>query len=93
MTLLCIGMGMNNSEYFKLNNNNNNSSNSNNRSSLINRNIFLLFCKIQGPYSQLFIFFVTYERVQRAGVLLHTELERLAREKHSSLPSSFLSYK
>jgi hypothetical protein len=46
----------------------------------------------QGPYSQCFIFFVTYEWVQQPGVLHHTKLERLAMDKYSSLLNPFLSY-
>ncbi len=37
-----------------------------------------------GPYSQHFIFFVTYEWAQKAGVLNNTMLEKPASNKHSS---------
>jgi hypothetical protein len=37
--------------------------------------------KYQGPYSQHFIFFVTYESAQKARVLHKTWLERLANNK------------
>ncbi len=36
-----------------------------------------------GPYSQHFIFFVTYERTLEPNVLQNTTLESLARENHS----------
>ncbi len=45
-----------------------------------------------GSYSQHFIFFVTCEWVQQARVLQYTRLERLARDKHSSLLGPFVSY-
>ncbi len=40
---------------------------------------------MQLPYSQDFIFYVTYERVQYARVLHYTKLKRLGKDKHSSL--------
>ena len=46
---------------------------------------------LQGPYSQL-IFFVTFEWALYVTVLLRTRLERLARDKHSSLLDPFVSY-
>jgi hypothetical protein len=47
----------------------------------------------QGPYSQHFIFFSTYEYSQLASVLHYVRLERLASDKHSSLLDSLVSYK
>jgi hypothetical protein len=47
---------------------------------------------VQEPYSQHFVFFVTYEWTWQARVLQKTTLERLAREKHSSLLEPFVSY-
>jgi hypothetical protein len=47
----------------------------------------------QGPYSQHFIFFVTYEFAQWAWVLHCTRLERLAMDKQSSLLVPLVSYK
>jgi hypothetical protein len=44
------------------------------------------------PYSQHFVFFVTYEWTWEARVLQNTTLERLAREKHSSLFRPFVIY-
>jgi hypothetical protein len=38
------------------------------------------------------IFSVTYEWVQGARVLHYTRLERLARDKHSDLLGTFISY-
>ncbi len=49
-------------------------------------------CKPQGPYSQHFIFFVTYELAIITTVLHYTKLERLAMDKHSSLLGIFVSY-
>ncbi len=46
----------------------------------------------QGMYSQHFILFVTYELTQRARVLNYSRLEKLVREKHSSLLEQFVSY-
>ncbi len=46
----------------------------------------------QGPYSQHFFFFVTYELGQWARVFHYIRLEMLARNKHSSLLGQFVSY-
>jgi hypothetical protein len=43
-------------------------------------------------YSQHFILFVTYELTQKARVLNYRKLEKLVREKHSSLLEQFVSY-
>jgi hypothetical protein len=45
--------------------------------------------KTQEPYSQHFIFFLTYEWAQEAGVLRNFRLERLAGDKPSSLLGHF----
>jgi hypothetical protein len=45
------------------------------------------------PFSQRFIFFITYEWYQYARVLNYTKLERLASDKHFSLLGPFISYK
>jgi hypothetical protein len=45
-----------------------------------------------GLYSQHFIFFLIYKRVQRAKVLYYSKLENLVTDKHSSLLGPFLSY-
>jgi hypothetical protein len=45
-----------------------------------------------GPYSQHFIFIVTYEQTLKARVLYTTKLERLGGYKHSSLLDLFVSY-
>ncbi len=47
---------------------------------------------LQGSYSQQFIFFITFKWAQKARVLQYTMLERLFKEKHSSLLSPFMSY-
>ncbi len=47
----------------------------------------------QGPYSQHFIFFVSYERGQLASVLHDTMLESLCRYKHFSLLGPLVTYK
>jgi hypothetical protein len=49
--------------------------------------------KNQGPYSQHFIFFVTYEWAPKARLLHYTGVERLFRDKNHSLLSSFVSCK
>jgi hypothetical protein len=41
--------------------------------------------KYLGPYSQHFIFFVTYELTHRARVFNYSRLEMLVKEKYSSL--------
>jgi hypothetical protein len=41
--------------------------------------------------SQHFIFFVSYEWAQEESVLYYTKLERVARDKHSSLLGQFVS--
>ncbi len=46
-----------------------------------------------GPYSQNFIFFITYEWAQQARALDYTMPERLANDKHSSLFGTLESYK
>ncbi len=38
---------------------------------------------VEGLYSQLLIFFVTYERAEEARVLDYTRLERFSSNKHS----------
>jgi hypothetical protein len=43
-------------------------------------------------YSQQFIVFVTYEWPPKARALHNTRLERLARDKKSSLLGPFVSY-
>ncbi len=45
-----------------------------------------------GPFSQHFIFFVTFKCDQSAGVLHNTGPERFARYKHSRLQVQFVSY-
>jgi hypothetical protein len=49
--------------------------------------------KYQGPYSHDFIFFVTYYRADKAKVSCNTWLERLARDKCSSLLGPLVGYK
>ncbi len=45
-------------------------------------------------YSELFIFFMTYEWSQKARVLLfNTRLERLGKDKDYSLLGTFVCYK
>jgi hypothetical protein len=46
----------------------------------------------QGPYSQHFVFFVTYKWTQQVIGLHNTKPERLASYKHSSLLLKFLRY-
>jgi len=46
----------------------------------------------QGPYSQHFIFFVTYESAQYARLQLNTRAERLVSDKNSNLLGLVLSY-
>jgi hypothetical protein len=46
--------------------------------------------KVQGPYSQLIIFFITYEWVQYVKVLQFNKLERLVRDKHFILWGPFV---
>ncbi len=48
-------------------------------------NHYILKYEIQRQYLQYFIFFIIYERAQKARVLHCTMLERLAMGKHSSL--------
>ncbi len=52
-------------------------------------------CEIwpQGPCSQHFIFFETYEWTQLARVFQYTRLERLSEVKCSGLFGPFISYK
>jgi hypothetical protein len=45
----------------------------------------------QGPYSQHFIFFLTYELAQKASVILH-QATRFSSDKPSSLFGAFISY-
>ncbi len=52
----------------------------------------LLTVTILVPYSQHFIFFVTYESDQSAKLFHSTKLERLTSAKHSNLLGQFLSY-
>jgi hypothetical protein len=49
--------------------------------------------KVQVPYSQHFIFFVTYEGANKYVLHYYIRLERLFGEKHSSLLDPFVSYK
>ncbi len=44
-----------------------------------------------GLYSQCFIFFIAYEWSQQDRVLNYTRQERIAGEKHFSLPCPFIS--
>jgi len=46
----------------------------------------------QGPYSQHFIFSVTYESAQLVRVLHYTRLKRLSNDKHSSLLGTFINF-
>ncbi len=46
----------------------------------------------QGPYSQHFIFFVTYESSQYVRVLHYITLERVASNKYSILLGQFVSH-
>jgi len=46
-----------------------------------------------GPYSQHFILSLTYSLDQLARVLHYIWMERLARDKHSSLLDTHVSYK
>ncbi len=52
--------------------------------------IEVLWMRHLKPYSQCFIFFPTYEWAQQASVF--TKMERLARDKHSSLLGPFKRY-
>ncbi len=54
-------------------------------------NEMLQIC-LQGLYSQNLIFSVCCEWAQYIWVLYQNKLERLARDKHTSLLGSFLSY-
>ncbi len=45
------------------------------------------------PYSQHYIFFVTYKLAHKARLLHNTKLERLTSDKHSNLLCQFQSYK
>jgi len=47
--------------------------------------------RVQWPYSQLIIFFITYEWVQYVRVLQFNKLERLVGDKHFSLWGPFVS--
>ncbi len=47
-------------------------------------------CESQGPYLQHIIFFVTYKWV--LSVLDYTRLERIDRDRHSSLLDLFVNY-
>jgi hypothetical protein len=49
--------------------------------------------RIQGPYSQHFIFFVTYEKALKARVRDYTRLERLDKNKQSSVLDPLLGVK
>jgi hypothetical protein len=46
-----------------------------------------------GSYSQHFIFFTAYEWALKARVLHYNRLERIAKDKHSSLFGPFISCK
>ncbi len=48
--------------------------------------------ELQGPFSQNYIFFVTYEFAKKAGVLHYMKAEMLVSEKHTSLLGPFISY-
>ncbi len=45
-----------------------------------------------GPYSQHFIFFLTYEFFQQAIVLEYTRSEKLTSDKHSNLWNLFVTH-
>ncbi len=45
------------------------------------------------PYSHYSIFFITYLRAQLNIVLHYSKIERVAKDKHSSLLDLFISYK
>jgi hypothetical protein len=47
--------------------------------------------KLLGAYSQHFNIFMTYKSAQKARVLYYRILEKLARDKHSSLLDPFVS--
>ncbi len=46
----------------------------------------------QGPYSQHFNLYVTYEWAQQARKLHYTRLERVARDRYSRFLGPFVSY-
>ncbi len=48
--------------------------------------------KVQVPYSQYSIFFVTYESAQYGRLFHNSKLERFTSNKHSNLLGQFLSY-
>jgi hypothetical protein len=48
---------------------------------------------VLGPYSQHFIFFVSFESAQQARLLYNINLERLASDKQSNLLGQSVSYK
>ncbi len=54
--------------------------------------LWSLWIHIQRQYSQQLIFFVTLKWTQRARVFNYISLERLTRDKHSSLFHQFISY-
>jgi hypothetical protein len=55
--------------------------------------IIIVRGKAMEPYSQHFISFATYKWVQLARELHYATLEKLARDKHSSLLCPFVSCK
>jgi hypothetical protein len=44
------------------------------------------------PYSQHYIFFITYESDQKVRLFHNSKLEKLTTDKHSNLLGQFLSY-
>jgi hypothetical protein len=48
---------------------------------------------VHGPYSQHFLFFLTYDWPPKARVLHYTRLQRAAIDKYFSLLGPFVSYK
>jgi hypothetical protein len=53
----------------------------------------VLWIQPLGPYSQHYIFFITYESAHWPKLLDNIKLERLASDKHSNLLGLFISYK
>ncbi len=53
----------------------------------------VLWIWLDGLYSQQFIFFITFKWAQKARVLHYTRLERLVKEKCSTLLKQFIIYK
>ncbi len=57
------------------------------------KEIEVLWISLLGPYSQHFIFVVTYKWAKESKWLHNTGLERLASDKHSNLLGQFASHK